>query len=89
MKQNLRIKITGKVQGVYYRASMKKEADRLGVKGFVKNEEDRTVIAEIESDPLTLKLMVNWCQKGSEQARVNNVFVEEVAVQDYASFEIK
>jgi acylphosphatase len=46
--KHINIKITGKVQGVFFRASTKAVADQIGVKGFVKNEKDGSVYVEAE-----------------------------------------
>ncbi len=88
MKKHLKLKITGKVQGVWYRASMQKEAKQLDVSGYVKNESDGSVFAEVEGDHLMLKRLVDWCWKGSDLAKVSNVFVEEGEIEGYESFEV-
>jgi acylphosphatase len=49
------IKVTGKVQGVFFRASTKAVADQLGVKGFVKNLSDGSVYIEAEGDEFALE----------------------------------
>lgn len=88
MKKHLKLKITGKVQGVWYRASMQKEANRLNVAGLVKNEPDGSVYAEVEGDHLMLKRLVDWCWQGPDLAKVTHVFVEEGAIEGYESFEV-
>ena len=89
MKKHLKLKITGKVQGVWYRASFQKEAQKLQVGGFARNEPDGSVYAEVEGDYLILKRLVDWCWKGPELARVSNIIVEEGEVEGYALFEVK
>lgn len=88
MKKHLKLKITGKVQGVWYRASLQKEAQKLAVTGFVKNVPDGSVYAEVEGDHLLLKQLVDWCWRGPELARVSHVFVEEGSIRGFSSFEV-
>lgn len=88
MKKHLKLKITGKVQGVWYRASMQKEAQGLGVSGIVRNDPDGSVYAEVEGDHLLLKRLADWCWRGPDRAKVTNVIVEEGAIEGYESFEV-
>ncbi len=89
MKKHLKVKITGKVQGVWYRSSLQKEAQELSITGFVRNEEEGSVYAELEGDELLLKRLVDWCWKGPQMANVQQVFVEEGPLSDFSSFEIQ
>lgn len=89
MKKHFKLKITGKVQGVWYRASAKEMANQYNVNGFVKNMEDGSVYAEVEGNPLDLKRLIDWFWKGPEQARVNQVFVQEGPISGFDSFEIQ
>ena len=67
------IRVTGKVQGVFYRASARAEAERLGLKGFVRNESDGSVYAEAEGEAEALELFLAWCRRGPPHARVDAV----------------
>jgi len=69
--------VTGDVQGVFYRFSAKQEADKLGIKGFAKNEPDDTVLVIAEGEEDALYKFVNWIREGSPMAEVRNVEVEE------------
>lgn len=89
MKKHLKLKITGRVQGVWYRGSMQKEAQKLGVHGKVRNEPDGSVYAEVEGDHLLLKRLVDWCWKGPDMAKVTNVIVEEGPISGYSTFEVE
>ena len=62
--QHLNIRISGKVQGVFYRASAVKEAERLNIKGFARNEPDDSVYIEAEGDEDALESFLSWCAKG-------------------------
>ncbi len=88
-KKHYAIRVTGKVQGVYYRASAAEEARRLGLTGFVRNEPDGSVYLEAEGEEEALHQMVAWCQKGPPRARVDQVVVNEGGLQHFISFEIR
>ncbi|PCJ65244.1 MAG: acylphosphatase [Bacteroidetes bacterium] len=84
-----KVRISGKVQGVYFRASAKQIAMNLGIRGFVRNESDGSVIMEIEGDNNAVDDMVKWCKKGSALARVSSVEVSKEASRNFVSFDIK
>ena len=86
--KHINIKITGKVQGVYFRTSTKAVADQMGVKGLVKNEKDESVYAEAEADDITLAMFVEWCNEGPEKANVENVEVVDGELKNYRNFEV-
>ena len=65
--------VTGHVQGVFFRASMREQADRLGVTGWVRNEPDGTVHAHLEGAPEAVDELVSWCAEGPPAARVSDV----------------
>lgn len=87
--QHLDIVVTGKVQGVYYRASTKQKADELGVKGFVRNEPDGSVYIEAEASPETLKQFVEWCHHGPERAQVLHAEITEASLKNFVEFEVR
>jgi acylphosphatase len=58
MKKRFSIRVNGRVQGVFFRASTKEVADQLGVRGFVRNEPDGKVYIEAEADEEALKRFV-------------------------------
>lgn len=65
--------ISGKVQGVWYRASTKKKAEELGLTGWVKNMSDGNVEAVFEGDAVKVDEMISWCWIGPPLARVIDV----------------
>ncbi len=73
----VRLRITGRVQGVNYRASAQDEADRLGVSGWVRNERDGSVAAYAQGDDAAVDAFVAWCRRGPPSARVAAVDVQE------------
>lgn len=86
--RHINIKVRGKVQGVFFRASTKAVADQMGVKGLVKNEKDGSVYIEAEADVITLEMFIEWCNEGPEKAKVENVQVEDGEVKNYRNFEV-
>lgn len=79
----------GKVQGVFFRVSAKNKADELGVKGWVRNVPDGSVEIQAEGDIENLELLVEWCRKGPQFAKVAEVICESVKKENNSSFEIK
>jgi len=84
--KHLKIKVYGKVQGVYYRATAVEMAKLYSVFGFVRNEKDGTVYIEVEGKEENMKKFVAWCHIGSERALVEKVILEEGQIQNYKSF---
>lgn len=72
-KTSRNLKIHGRVQGVWYRESMRREAEMHGVAGWVRNCTDGTVEAHVEGAPEAVEAIVAWCRRGPPAARVSNV----------------
>ena len=68
--------ISGRVQGVFYRASTKNKAEQLGLKGWVRNTSDGLVEAVFEGEETAVKDMISWCHKGPRSAEVSDVTVD-------------
>lgn len=81
--------MTGKVQGVFFRASAKDTADRLSFKGSAQNMPDGSVYIEAEGDEENLKQFIGWCQQGPPRASVSNVNVVEAEPKSFQRFDIK
>lgn len=86
--KHLNITVSGKVQGVFFRASVKAVADQLGVKGFVKNQKDGSVYIEAEGDEFSLDAFLEFCNEGPEKAIVEKVEVVESDLKNYRNFEV-
>lgn len=82
------IKISGKVQGVFFRASTKQKADELTIKGFVRNEPDGSVYCEAEGREDKLKQFADWCRSGPPFATVDQCLVSEDEVKGFTEFRI-
>jgi len=87
MKRHYNIIVSGRVQGVFYRASTKQMADLLGVKGFVLNLADGTVYIEAEGDEEIMVKFIQWCHHGPERAEVSHVSISEAPLQGFEMFE--
>lgn len=87
--KHLNIKIIGKVQGVYYRASTKQKADELRVRGFVRNQPDGSVYIEAEASNEVLQKFMDWCWQGPERAQVQQVETSEAPLQNFTEFEVR
>lgn len=81
--------VSGEVQGVFFRARAQEQAERLGVRGWVRNEPDGTVRAHLEGDPEAVDRMVAWCREGSPPARVAAVTRHQRVPQGYDHFGVR
>jgi acylphosphatase len=88
MKRML-IRVSGKVQGVFFRASAKDEADRLGISGIVRNEPDGSVFIDAEGEPESVTLFAHWCHYGPPRASVMTFVTEEATPKGYVGFKIE
>lgn len=86
--KHIDIRITGKVQGVSFRAVTKVVADQMGVRGMIRNEADGSVFIEAEGDDTLLEVFVDWCNEGTDRAKIENVAVTPGALKNYQNFEI-
>ena len=68
--------VSGTVQGVYYRATTREQANEHGVDGWVRNLDDGRVEAVFEGPADAVEAMVDWCHEGSPAAHVEDVGVE-------------
>ena len=78
----------GDVQGVGFRWSCTREAQRLGVRGWVRNRYDGTVEVVAEGDAGAVQQLVSWARRGPTYAVVSRVDVTEEAPEGLGSFEI-
>jgi len=76
MKTNVHVAISGRVQGVWFRASTKQKAEQLGLTGWVRNTAEGNVEAIFEGEEDLIKEMVDWCHRGPSSAQVKHVKVK-------------
>ncbi|SDF77429.1 acylphosphatase [Halorientalis regularis] len=83
------VHVTGKVQGVYYRANTRDTAREQGLDGWVRNLDDGRVEAVFEGPEEDVETLVEWCHDGSPRARVDSVEVEYEEPEGLGGFEVK
>jgi acylphosphatase len=81
MATRMRVIVSGRVQGVFFRGTCAAEARRVGVSGWVRNLPDARVEAVFEGPEAAVQQMVAWCRHGPDLARVDDV---EVRVEEPA-----
>ncbi len=74
--------IHGRVQGVFYRESMRQEAMRLGVTGWVRNRKNGTVEALIQGEAPLVADLIAWCHQGPPAAKVEKVEEKTVPAEN-------
>lgn len=90
MNKHVKILVSGRVQGVYFRAFAQKQACKLGVNGFAKNLPDGRVEVLAVGPGEAVEKLIKWCHKGPITAKVERVVTEEVALNDIPTeFEIR
>ncbi|MGM0558125.1 MAG: acylphosphatase [Myxococcota bacterium] len=89
-QERIDARISGEVQGVFYRATTRETAQSLGVKGWVKNLSDGTVRLVAEGPKSRLEELVEWAHEGSPAARVEDVDVDwSDATGEFSDFHIE
>jgi acylphosphatase len=81
-----RVRVSGRVQGVYFRAETRTRARALGLAGWVHNARDGSVEAVFEGETERIELMIGWCSRGpsgAEVASVDVVWEEPVGERDF------
>ena len=73
MKKRLAIKVSGKVQGVWFRARTREEAEKLGLSGSVWNNPDGSVGIVAEGEEEQLQKLLSWCRRGPSLALVTDL----------------
>lgn len=89
MNRHYNITISGKVQGVNYRANAQAIAHKLDLTGFVKNLPKTGVYVEVEGNEDNIHKFIEWCYTGPQRAKVTEVKAEEAEPVGYHTFEIK
>jgi acylphosphatase len=76
-ERRVRVVVTGRVQGVYYRGSTQQEASRLGVAGWVRNRDDGSVEFVAAGPSGAVDALIAWAHRGPDGARVDGVAVTD------------
>jgi acylphosphatase len=85
----VRVFVTGRVQGVWFRETCREQAVALGVGGWVRNRADGRVEAVLEGAPAAVERMVAWCTHGPSRARVDAVEQQREAPTGEPGFHIR
>ncbi len=84
------LKITGRVQGVFYRQSTMETASGLGLTGWVRNCPDGSVEAIFEGNKQAVDLAIEWCREGPPAAKVIDIkIVWTDATGDFETFDVR
>lgn len=90
MIRKVKILVSGRVQGVYFRLFTQNKAKHFSIKGYAKNLPDGRVEIVAEAGNLAIEKFIKWCHKGPITARVDHVEVTELQPEEaLTSFEIK
>ncbi len=82
------LRISGKVQGVFFRASTQEVALRLEVNGLVRNERDGSVYIEAEGSEEKMNQFIAWCRHGPTRAQVVTFVMQETSPKNYVGFKV-
>jgi acylphosphatase len=85
----LRLQIHGRVQGVWFRDSVRRTATEHGVSGWAENRRDGSVQAVLEGEPDAVAAVAAFCRQGPAHARVDRVEEHEEPAQGLRGFEIR
>jgi len=90
MQKRFHIWVSGKVQGVFFRAHTVEVAERLGLSGWVRNLPDSRVEIVAEGEETRLRRLLDWCRQGPPQARVDRVEWQEApATGEFSGFSVR
>ena len=87
--KHLTIRVEGIVQGVGFRWAVRSQAALMGISGFVRNEDDGSVLIEAEAMEDAMQLFLAWCEQGSVSSRIDRVIAEPGKLKGYSGFEIR
>lgn len=80
--------ITGKVQGVFYRASAAEQATKMQLNGWIKNTADGAVEATVNGSEAALEKFISWCRNGPEHAAVSEVKITPKPDDGFVGFRV-
>ena len=87
---NAKVRVSGRVQGVWFRRSTKDKAVELGVTGWCRNCSDDSVEALFQGEQEVVQSIIDWCREGPKMARVDHVDIEWLdSVGEFNTFEIR
>jgi len=84
-----RVVVHGYVQGVFFRDTARREAQRRGVAGWVCNRADGAVEAVFEGEPEAVSALVDWCRRGPRGADVKHVETSDEEPEGLSGFDVR
>ncbi len=84
--KTVHIKVSGKVQGVFFRATAKEVAKHLSISGWIKNTDEGDVEALVTGENEQINKFIEWCNKGPEEAHVHHIVVTDRQLQSFEKF---
>ena len=88
VQKRISLVITGKVQGVGYRHSVKLKAESLGIRGYVRNQLDGSVLVTPQGETTAVEIFLKWCYKGPPAAFVIGIEKTPESIEDFSEFSI-
>jgi acylphosphatase len=88
VQKRISLLITGKVQGVGYRYSVKLKAESMAIRGYVRNQPDGSVFVTVQGENTAVENFVKWCYKGPSAAFVSGVEKIPGSIEDFSEFKI-
>ena len=85
----MRVLVSGRVQGVWFRGACQEQARAVGVTGWVRNAYDGRVEAVFEGAPAAVDRMVAWCPEGPRHAEVTRVDVQVETPTGESGFHVR
>jgi len=90
MMRRVKILVSGRVQGVYFRVFTQNKAKHFAIKGSVRNLQDGRVEIIAEAELEIMEKFIKWCHKGPITARVDQLEITDIeADEELTVFEIK
>ena len=88
-QQRVRILVSGNVQGVFFRQSLKVVAKKNNVSGWVRNLKDRRVEAVFEGDSKSISSVIEWARVGPANSRIDDIeVINEEFKNEFSTFEV-
>ncbi len=81
-----RVKVYGRVQGVFYRVALREWCTARGVVGWIKNESDGSVMMHVEGDEAAIEQCLTVAKQGSTHARVERITVDQTPLEHHTTF---
>jgi acylphosphatase len=88
IQKRISLVITGKVQGVGYRYSVKLKAESMAIRGYVRNQLDGSVFVTVQGENTAVENFVKWCYEGPSAALVRGVEKIPGTIEDFSEFKI-